>query len=255
MSAETWHSGAEGAAAAERARDTATEAAEPPVRYRRARAEDVPWVAALHVEGALSGVRREVACGGPRHRLYCDKVRALLEVEPDGLRVAECGGQVVGFVQATRDDAALKRAIRRPGRLLRYLAAGLTGRYGRDPEALREVWRRVRSFFGLGRVSVQADGATGVPGDGCAARIVSIVVAEEMRRRGIARRLMEEAFAYLRAAGATEVRLEVLTTNEAALAAYRRQGFERAGRYRDERGEWWIMRRSLCEAGAGEDSR
>jgi [ribosomal protein S18]-alanine N-acetyltransferase len=57
--------------------------------------------------------------------------------------------------------------------------------------------------------------------------LVTLDVAEEWRRKGIAERLMREAEARTIAAGARWMELHVFTGNEAAIRFYERLGYER----------------------------
>jgi [ribosomal protein S18]-alanine N-acetyltransferase len=62
--------------------------------------------------------------------------------------------------------------------------------------------------------------------------LLSIAVAPERRRRGLAAELLREAMARSRARGASRVILEVREGNEAARAFYRSRGFAEIGRRR-----------------------
>ncbi len=62
------------------------------------------------------------------------------------------------------------------------------------------------------------------------AELETIAVAAEVRRRGVARRILIAITEELRAAKVTEVLLEVRASNLPALAFYRAQGFEITGR-------------------------
>ncbi len=55
--------------------------------------------------------------------------------------------------------------------------------------------------------------------------MTDLFVAENGRRRGVARALMAEAEARFQARGLPSMRLSVLAANEIACAAYRRLGF------------------------------
>lgn len=56
--------------------------------------------------------------------------------------------------------------------------------------------------------------------------LLNVAVATAARRQGRGRALVEEVIAYARAQAAAKVLLEVRRSNEAALALYRRLGFE-----------------------------
>jgi RimJ/RimL family protein N-acetyltransferase len=63
---------------------------------------------------------------------------------------------------------------------------------------------------------------------------VGLMVAAGQRRRGIGSALMAEALRWAREAGVTKVELEVFPHNEAAIALYRKLGFEEEGRRRKQ---------------------
>jgi RimJ/RimL family protein N-acetyltransferase len=58
---------------------------------------------------------------------------------------------------------------------------------------------------------------------------LGLMVAADHRRRGIGRRLLEEAVAWAREAGVTKLELHVFPWNEAAIRLYESAGFEREG--------------------------
>jgi GNAT superfamily N-acetyltransferase len=57
------------------------------------------------------------------------------------------------------------------------------------------------------------------------ALVAELVVREGFRRRGIARALLDVAERYARAAGASEIRIAVLSQNDPARRLYLREGF------------------------------
>lgn len=65
------------------------------------------------------------------------------------------------------------------------------------------------------------------------AEVLNLAVVPEKRRRGLATALLAEVLRLLSAAGARKVWLEVRESNQAAIAFYRRHGFEPLGRRRD----------------------
>ena len=62
------------------------------------------------------------------------------------------------------------------------------------------------------------------------AEVLSVAVVHDCRRRGIARRLLEETLRHLYREGINSVHLEVEEENVAALALYRRMDFRESGR-------------------------
>ncbi len=57
------------------------------------------------------------------------------------------------------------------------------------------------------------------------ARINTIIVAKQARKQGIGQQLLDAAYAWARAQGAVEIKLEVFGWNEGAIALYQRNGF------------------------------
>jgi len=64
------------------------------------------------------------------------------------------------------------------------------------------------------------------------AEVLTLAVRPEVRRRGVARALLEAAIARARVAGAASAFLEVAESNIAAIALYRGAGFAEVGRRR-----------------------
>lgn len=58
---------------------------------------------------------------------------------------------------------------------------------------------------------------------------LGLMVAERYRRRGIGKRLLEEAVAWARVSGIVKLELHVFPWNEPAIALYESFGFEREG--------------------------
>ncbi len=57
------------------------------------------------------------------------------------------------------------------------------------------------------------------------ARINTIIVAKAQRQQGIGQQLLDAAYDWARQQGAAEIKLEVFSWNEGALALHRRNGF------------------------------
>jgi ribosomal protein S18 acetylase RimI-like enzyme len=62
--------------------------------------------------------------------------------------------------------------------------------------------------------------------------VLTLAVAPPFRQRGIASRLLKEAYLWARTVGVRKVQLSVREHNRAALALYEREGFELEGRER-----------------------
>lgn len=98
--------------------------------------------------------------------------------------------------------------------------------------------REIRRFLDLpGAQGVLAEAAgelagfsLGYPDAGDVARVVTLDVHPEFRRRGLGRRLLHDLLTHLAAAGATRGLLEVDVRNSGAIEFYRREGFRQTGR-------------------------
>jgi ribosomal protein S18 acetylase RimI-like enzyme len=64
------------------------------------------------------------------------------------------------------------------------------------------------------------------------ARLYSIAVAPHMSGKGVASRLLKAVERVARRRGCTTIRLEVHEANHAAIARYRKQGYQEFGRHR-----------------------
>jgi [ribosomal protein S18]-alanine N-acetyltransferase len=81
--------------------------------------------------------------------------------------------------------------------------------------------------------------------------VMNLVVAEDLRRTGVARSLLDELFARTRDEGRRGFTLEVRTSNEPAIRLYEAMGFRaqgvRRGYYTDNREDALIMWREAAE--------
>lgn len=90
------------------------------------------------------------------------------------------------------------------------------------------------------------------------AEVLTLAVAPEARRRGVARALLARFEAAAGAQGAGVAFLEVAADNDAARALYRGAGYDEAGRRRGYFGagvDALVLRKSLAGAGLREDGR
>ena len=92
-------------------------------------------------------------------------------------------------------------------------------------------------------------GLFAVPPDG---DVATIAVAPRSQRRGLGRALLDALVAEARRRGVAQLFLEVLETNEPAIALYESSGFESQGRRRDYYGpglDAVVLRRLLAHEG------
>ena len=115
--------------------------------------------------------------------------------------------------------------------------ADLGGIVAIEQEAFSDPWPRESFHRLLRQLALVADDGDGVVGyilahwDGEESEILNLAVHPEQRRRGIARRLVEEAVVRLTAEGVRMVFLEVRESNEGARAFYDGLGFRQMGRH------------------------
>ena len=139
--------------------------------------------------------------------------------------------------RASRADAealaALHRDVFPPGWDLAFWQEATEGAHG------TMVWAAEDSgFVGLIAVRSVADEA----------EILTLGVAASARRQGFAAALLNAAMEALHAAGTGRLFLEVAATNAAALALYRRAGFEEIGqrrRYYADGADALVLQRTL----------
>ena len=86
-------------------------------------------------------------------------------------------------------------------------------------------------------------GELGIEVSGYGVADFGMMVAPDARGSGVGSALLEAAIAWAREAGAHKVALQVWPHNEAAIALYRKYGFDQEGRlrhhYRRRNGELW----------------
>lgn len=110
--------------------------------------------------------------------------------------------------------------------------------FDHSPWSAEQFWGELAHVPETRWVAVHED-AEGIDGYVCLAAVPpegdvqTIAVAPRSQGRGLGRALLDALLEEARRRGCTQVFLEVLDTNEAAIALYERSGFERQGRRRD----------------------
>ncbi|MGD0798806.1 MAG: N-acetyltransferase [Acidobacteriaceae bacterium] len=172
-----------------------------------------------------------------------------------------------GEVRGSRGIDAVGKGEVRMGevRLREYRAGDLEAMWALDvacfAEAFRFSRRAMRGFAearGAAAVVAEVSGGEGEGAgmvgfcvaqlEGEAGYVVTLDVAEAWRRRGLARRLMEEVEARMRAAGAVGMALHVSVENAAAIGFYAGMGYARVGRVKGfygRGGDAWVYRREF----------
>jgi ribosomal-protein-alanine N-acetyltransferase len=106
------------------------------------------------------------------------------------------------------------------------------------PWSTEQFWSELAHVPDTRWFAVHED-ADGIDGYVCLAAVPpegdvqTIAVAPRSQGQGLGRALLDALLEEARRRGCTQVFLEVLDTNEAAIALYERTGFERQGRRRD----------------------
>jgi ribosomal protein S18 acetylase RimI-like enzyme len=192
---------------------------------------DIPAIAALFTESFKDSVLHH--CGRlPKPQAMEDVFALVFSAEPSAALVARgSGGQVVGYCFAPTTLSRLWIRSILGGHLLKWAWRWLTGRYGFGLHPVKIILLNKLAFLQSAMVPAKAANA----------RILSIAVAEEVRGRGIAGKLLAGAMEYFKERGVFRVRLEVRPDNAAAIRLYERWEFVPGGITRDSQGEWLIM--------------
>jgi len=145
-----------------------------------------------------------------------------------------------------------------------FTAVAEEGRYlaTEAPVNRREIRLRWEALLRTGDGALLlAEEAGGVPPSGLAALVgrarpeLGMLVSPGRRRQGVGTALLTACLAWARGAGAREVVLHVFPHNEAAIALYRKLGFEDRGRilraYARRNGERWDAIRMARALDAG----
>jgi ribosomal-protein-alanine N-acetyltransferase len=130
-----------------------------------------------------------------------------------------------------------------------------------DPWSAEQLWSELAHVPASRWYAVHedADGIDGyaglmaVPPEG---DVQTIAVARRAQGRGLGGELLDALLLEARSRGCTQVFLEVLHSNDAAVRLYERAGFEKQGRRRDYYGpglDAVVMRLRLAPAGEGSD--
>jgi ribosomal-protein-alanine N-acetyltransferase len=130
-----------------------------------------------------------------------------------------------------RQPASLEIVRFRPRHLERILeierAAFAAESYTR--RIFRELYSECGDLFLVAKVSRRIAGYMATCADAGQAEIISVAVAPELRRQGIAAALLEYTLRRLRESGARSVELMVRVDNRPAIRFYRGFGFRRVG--------------------------
>jgi len=101
----------------------------------------------------------------------------------------------------------------------------------RDANPSSELWLVAEID---GTVVAGANWARGSSAKNAHTASLGVAVRSEYRHLGLGRALMEEGIAWARSVGISKLKLGVFSTNAAAIALYRKLGFEEEGRLRSE---------------------
>lgn len=217
------------------------------VLVRPATIDEVPFVAALHIDPPMRSRGREIIRqGGKQYNFYLDKVMLYHRLEPEGLLVAVDREGIGGFCITSRSAARLKNRALRSGIAISLILKALNLRYGLSPAFVLKAVLIFLSTYGVR--AIRTSGSTSraplfytLHGP----KIWAFVVATEYRGKGVGQALLESACDYLRRGGCKRIAVMVRRDSHAAVKAYARAGFEIVAKYIENVGRVYYMVRNL----------
>lgn len=173
---------------------------------RPMRAQDAPAVAAFHCKGIPTGFLSSL---GPK---FLEDLYGAIEASSSGFGFVCDLGAPVGFIACATSTSALYREVLKKTGLRLAL------------HVLPRLWRPNVLKHTLETLFYSDDVGDDLP----EAEILSIVVTERLRGRGIGKALMQRAVAAMRGRGIEKMKVAVWSENHAAQAMYRSCDFRLA---------------------------
>ena len=198
---------------------------------------DLPQVAELFLFSFAETIKHLYGANIPRKDALQEALQDffgfLLKEEPGAFwvirRKEDTEQKLSGYLVVSADLVYLWRRAVWGGYIFRWAAKFMTGAYGLSWRALGHLLINKMVFWRSSRFQP------------CRAQILSLAVAENCRRQGLGRALLQKGITYLRKQSRHRIKLEVRPWNKAALRLYQSCGFTRAGTTRDTQGEWLVM--------------
>ena len=206
------------------------------VIIEQARLSHIPIIAALFTISFKESVLHH--CGGhlPSPQAMQDVFTLVYQAEPSAAFLAKnVQGQYIGYCFAPTQLSGLWLRALWGGHLLKWTWRWLTGQYGFGLHPIKVIVMNKLAFLH----------SAVAPTKTANARILSIAVAPEARKQGVASQLIGAAIDYFKTRQVTRVRLEVRPGNPAAIRVYEKWGFVQSGVTMDSQGPWLIMFREM----------
>ncbi|MDQ7779673.1 MAG: GNAT family N-acetyltransferase [Planctomycetota bacterium] len=225
---------------------------------RPAKARDIPYIAAMHIDPPLvSRLDERIAEGGHWFSFYSDKVWLYFRLEPEGVLVAEEGGKIIGFCIASRNSGKLRRTVLIKGLHMGMIMKALLMCYGFTRAIIFKGLRLLRSVATARVRNLRRNNEKGAAPPQPKldkAMIWALVVVQECRGAGVGRGLIEAACEYAGRARMPRIGVMAKQDNAQAVATYTRSGFHTIGARVESVGSVYYMVRDLGEtskSGAG----
>lgn len=244
------------------------------VIIRGIRKSDLWEIARLHIYQYTMGIPMRGQWWRQRTRFYYDKFKFFLDIEPEGVFIAEVNGEVAGFLSVTLDWRRFNRKMYFSLRFFKLCLDLALFQYGIHPGFLRWMYRTPMRFLRYGmkmifgrfyrktRTTPQkpSSGSPVQPLKGtedaprldklpvrspAPARWINMAVNSKFRRRGIARKFIESAIQYTRDNGGRECGCTVHVDTIPVLRLYYSMGFEVVGRWMTSYGECMVLVKRL----------
>ncbi len=192
-------------------------------------------MAAIFMVSFPHSVREMFGRGTPNPRAMTDLYTFIIRTEPRAVQLAwAAAGELAGYAVTPVSMPRIWARAAFTFAWVPWLASFVAGRYG---VGLRAIPRAARSKIAFAR-SFRPENQT-------VAQVLSVAVAPAWRGRGLGRALVEQGLLYLRQAGISRVKLEVLDDNAPARHLYDDLGFRPAGEVPYGPRRWIIMLKDL----------
>ncbi|MBN1865099.1 MAG: GNAT family N-acetyltransferase [Victivallales bacterium] len=199
--------------------------------------EDIKAIASLHISPRISdaGIKRPASL----YRFYLDKIKLFHRFDRESIIVSRSdSGAIAGVLVYTYDEQKFNRfsGPSSPRFYLRALKAAI-GLYGIN---FSKLFLAAKSMLGKNTTDVPAQPDTQPFG-----KIWVLIIAEEVRRKGIAMTLLQKCSEAMKNRGGKILRVTVKTDNSPAIKAYEKSRFKIVGTCTESSGDSYVMQTTL----------